>query len=101
MEISTLQEISLHQQNLERIELLDTACRDLKILYLQNNLIGKIEHVGRLKELKYLNLALNNITRVENLQGCESLEKLDLTVNFIADLESVTTLKHNHFLKEL
>lgn len=31
-EISTLEEISLHQQDLCRIELLDTACRDLKIL---------------------------------------------------------------------
>jgi hypothetical protein len=35
-----------------RIELLDTACRDLKILYLQNNLIGRIEHVSRLRQLE-------------------------------------------------
>ena len=50
-----------------RIELLDTACRDLKILYLQNNLIGKIENLRRLKLLDYLNLALNNIKVVEGL----------------------------------
>ena len=53
-----------------RIEHLDRWCKGLKILYLQNNLIARIENVGRLKQLQYLNLALNNIERVENLQ-CE------------------------------
>eukprot|EP00051_Salpingoeca_urceolata_P023027 m.386519 g.386519 ORF g.386519 m.386519 type:complete len:467 (+) comp20054_c0_seq6:2915-4315(+) len=101
MELSTLEEISLHQENLERIEGIDQYCRRLKILYLQNNLIGKIENVGRLKELEYLNLALNNITRLENLQGCESLRKLDLTVNFIGDLTTVKSLAENRELREL
>lgn len=32
----------MHQQEIERLERIDTWCRDLKILYLQNNLIGKI-----------------------------------------------------------
>ena len=52
-----------------RIEHLDRWCKGLKILYLQNNLIARIENVGRLKQLQYLNLALNNIERVENLQS--------------------------------
>lgn len=47
--LSTLQEISLHQQNLEKIELLGHASRGLKILYLQNNLISKIENLHHLK----------------------------------------------------
>ena len=47
--LSTLQHISLHQQNIERIELLGHACRDLRILYLQNNLISKIENLHHLK----------------------------------------------------
>lgn len=47
--LSTLQEITLHQQNIERIELLGYACRNLKILYLQNNIIAKIENLHRLK----------------------------------------------------
>lgn len=47
--LSTLQQISLHQQNIERIELLGHACRDLRILYLQNNLISKIENLHHLK----------------------------------------------------
>jgi len=46
-EIFSLEEISLHQQEIERIELLDKLCRDLKIVYLQSNLIPKI---GKLHE---------------------------------------------------
>lgn len=40
--IFSLEELSLHQQEIERLEHIDKWCRDLKILYLQNNLIGKI-----------------------------------------------------------
>ncbi|XP_021242773.1 protein tilB homolog isoform X3 [Numida meleagris] len=100
-EIFSLEEISLHQQEIEKLEYLDKWCRDLKILYLQNNLIPKIENVGKLKKLEYLNVALNNIERIENLEGCEELKKLDLTANFIGELSSVETLKYNIHLKEL
>ncbi|XP_050993543.1 dynein axonemal assembly factor 11 [Labeo rohita] len=100
-EIFSLEEVSLHQQDIERIEHIDKWCRDLKILYLQNNLIPKIENVGRLKKLEYLNLALNNIEVIENLEGCESLQKLDLTVNFVGTLSSVESLKQNLHLREL
>lgn len=97
-EIFSLEELSLHQQDIEKIEYLDKWCKELKILYLQDNLISKIENVGKLKQLEYLNLALNNITRIENLEGCESLEKLDLTVNFVGQVSSVSNLKGNeHF----
>lgn len=41
-EIFSLEEISLHQQEIEKLEYLDKWCRDLKILYLQNNLIPKL-----------------------------------------------------------
>lgn len=101
-EICTLEELSLHQCDIERIEHLDKWCRDLKILYLQSNLIPRIENVSRLKKLEYLNLALNNITLIENLQGCESLNKLDLTVNFVAKVTfSVENLCVNKALREL
>ncbi|KAK2142007.1 hypothetical protein LSH36_1006g00020 [Paralvinella palmiformis] len=99
--IATLEELSLHQQDIECIEYLDKWCRDLKILYLQSNLIPKIENVGRLKKLEYLNLALNNIERIENLEGCESLKKLDLTVNFVGQLTTIKSLKDLTHLKEL
>lgn len=98
-EIFSLEEVSLHQQDLERIEHIGRWCRDLRILYLQNNLIPRIgiysichlisssllntissishalcvcpENLGRLKKLEYLNLALNNIELIENLEGEE------------------------------
>lgn len=40
--LSTLKEITLHQFELEKIELVGDLCRQLQILYLQNNLIQKI-----------------------------------------------------------
>ncbi|XP_076441327.1 dynein axonemal assembly factor 11-like [Babylonia areolata] len=101
LQISTLEEVSLHQQDIERIEHIDKWCRELKILYLQSNLIPKIENVSRLKKLEYLNLALNNVERVENLEGCESLKKLDLTVNFVGELTSIECLKGSYNLEEI
>ena len=80
--LSTLEEIALHQLDIDKIEVLN-GCRNLQIVYLQHNLISKIEGLHRLKQLDYLNLALNNITKIENLEGCEALRKLDLTVNFV------------------
>uniref|UniRef100_A0A0X3NHU6 Protein tilB homolog n=1 Tax=Schistocephalus solidus TaxID=70667 RepID=A0A0X3NHU6_SCHSO len=100
-EIFSLEELTLHQQDIERIEFLDKHCRKLKILYLQSNLISRIENLNRLKELEYLNLALNNIEVIENLEGCESLTKLDLTVNFIGDLTSVENLQNLENLRDL
>uniref|UniRef100_T1JDN6 Dynein axonemal assembly factor 11-like CS domain-containing protein n=1 Tax=Strigamia maritima TaxID=126957 RepID=T1JDN6_STRMM len=99
--IFSLEEIALHQEDIERIENLDKWCRELKILLLQSNLIAKLENLNKLKKLEYLNLALNNITIIENLQGCESLNKLDLTINFIGKLTSVDSLKENEQLKSL
>ncbi|EFJ41202.1 hypothetical protein VOLCADRAFT_68532 [Volvox carteri f. nagariensis] len=101
--ISTLEEVALHQQNIEKIELLGQLCPKLKILYLQNNLIGKIQNLHKLKELEYLNMAVNNVTKLQNLQRCESLKKLDLTINFIgkAGLLTVESLRANIHLEEL
>nr|XP_039253910.1 protein tilB homolog [Styela clava] len=100
-EIYTLEEISLHQQDIEKIEYLDKWCKDLKILYLQSNLIDKIENVGKLKKLEYLNLALNNVAKIENMQGCESLQKLDLTLNFVSEVTTIESLRSNYFLEEI
>lgn len=72
--LSTLEEISLHQLELEKIENLDKYCRHLRILYLQNNIIEKIENLEKLKELEYLNLAVNNISLIEHLEQNESLK---------------------------
>ncbi|GFS87479.1 protein tilB homolog [Nephila pilipes] len=100
-EIFSLEEISLHQRNIKKIEHIDRWCRDLKILYLHSNLISKIENLSRLKKLEYVNFTLNNLTRIENLNGCESLKKLDFTANFIGELTSIETLQGNYNLEEL
>lgn len=99
--IGTLEELSLHQEDIEKIEHIQNWCRELKILLLQGNLIAKIENLNRLKWLEYLNLSLNNIEVIENLEQLESLTKLDLTLNFIADLQSVAHLRDNYNLREL
>ena len=82
--ISSLEELALHQEELETLdECLGQTCRFLKILLLQNNIISKMENLHHMKDLEYLNLALNNITIIEGLDRCEFLNKLDLTINFI------------------
>eukprot|EP00927_Polykrikos_kofoidii_P071574 TRINITY_DN67832_c0_g1_i1.p1 TRINITY_DN67832_c0_g1~~TRINITY_DN67832_c0_g1_i1.p1 ORF type:complete len:420 (+),score=81.88 TRINITY_DN67832_c0_g1_i1:109-1368(+) len=99
-----LEEIALHQQEIEKIENLERCCRHIKILLLQNNIIPKMEGLNKLRELEYLNLTLNNIEKIEGIENCESLKKLDLTVNFV-DLESfeesVHNLKANVMLEDL
>ena len=103
--ISSLEEVSLHQEEIEQInDVLNTTCRKLKIIYLQNNLIPKMENLFHLKDLQYLNLALNNITKIEGLQSCEFIKKLDLTVNFIdydTFKESIEHLQSRSCLNEL
>lgn len=90
--------------DIEKIECLETYTRNLKILYLQNNLIGKMEGLNKLKCLEYLNLAVNNIKKIEGIKFCESLYKLDLTLNFI-DYEnfrsSLEHLEYTDTLREL
>lgn len=96
-----LKEITLHQQDLERIDVINDECKELEILYLQNNLISKIENLFHLKHLWYLNLAINNIRVIENLEPLESLKKLDLTLNFICELTSIQKLQANPNLRQL
>ena len=86
--LTTLEEVSLHQQDIKEIAYLDVYCRHLKILYLQSNLIDKMQGLSKLKELEYLNLAVNSIKVIEGIKRCESLNKLDLTLNFV-DVEDL------------
>lgn len=86
------------------MENLDVYCRHLRILYLQNNIIERLEGVSKLKELEYINLAVNNVGLIENIKGCESLQKLDMTLNFveIEDLEeSIDNLCELNDFREL
>lgn len=43
--IYTLEELSLHQENIEKIEHIQELCRELKILLLQSNLIPRIGNI--------------------------------------------------------
>jgi len=47
--LAELQELRLHQQNIEAIELIGQACRQLRILYLTNNLISSLRGLEHLK----------------------------------------------------
>ncbi|EFC48009.1 hypothetical protein NAEGRDRAFT_31069 [Naegleria gruberi] len=101
-QLSNLKEITLHQFEIESInEVLGIYCRELQILYLQNNLIRVIQNLHHLKDLRYLNLAVNNITSISGLGSNEHLEKLDLTANFVWDLLSVESLRENYKLREM
>ena len=71
--LADLEEITLHQLEIERIEVIGTLCRKLRILYLQNNIISRIENLYHCKELRYLNLALNNVERIEGLACVRAL----------------------------
>ena len=88
--ISTMEEVALHQRNIDRITLLNSACRELRILYLQNNNISRIENINRLKELRYINLAINKIRCVEGLYRCEMLTKIDSSPENDYSMNSLT-----------
>ncbi len=62
--LADLQEMTLHQQNIEVIELIGQACRHLKILYLTNNLISSLHGLEHMKA---------------RLQTCASLRALNRT----------------------
>ena len=106
--VSTLEEIALHQEELEAIGpiIARTCGKTLKILLLQNNVISYMSpaDLRLMKSLEYLNLALNNISKIEGIDHCECLKKLDLTLNFIdVDTleESINNLQSCHSLREL
>jgi len=101
-ELSTLEEVAMHQDEIGVLtNVLERFTPRLRILYLQNNYIAKLQHLSRLTELEYINLALNNITVIEGLEGCEKLRKLDLTCNFVVDILCIDVLAANPCLKEL
>ena len=106
--VSSLEELALHQEEIQSIgPLLGRTCgKTLKILLLQNNVIDTMDHaeLKLFRSLEYLNLALNNINKIQGIRGMEWLKKLDLTLNFInvdALEESVNELSGCRSLEEL
>lgn len=61
----TMEELVLQEESIERIDkTLGILCPHLKILYMPNNLIPRLQNLHKLKELEYLNISLNNILKV-------------------------------------
>ena len=98
---NSVEEVSLHQLNITKIENIDKYCKGIKILYLQDNAIQKLENLKRLKCLQYLNVSMNVIEKIEGLEGCENLTKLDLTLNFVGQISTILNLRKNQHLEEL
>ncbi|XP_027501488.1 protein tilB homolog isoform X1 [Corapipo altera] len=110
-EIFSLEEISLHQQEIEKLEYLDKWCRDLKILYLQNNLIPKIDIFGSDEDCCYpipslplfsipkrkcspltVNLLIpigHGENNTENVSKLKKLEYLNVALNNIERIENL------------
>mmetsp|Transcript_30489 Transcript_30489/g.72531 ORF Transcript_30489/g.72531 Transcript_30489/m.72531 type:complete len:464 (-) Transcript_30489:70-1461(-) len=107
--VSSLEELALHQEDLQCIgPILGRTCgKTLRILLLQNNVIERMDpsHLKLFRSLEYVNLALNNISKIQMPRGgLEWLRKLDLTLNFIgldSLEESIDNLAPCRSLEEL
>ncbi|XP_052805873.1 leucine-rich repeat-containing protein 46-like [Mya arenaria] len=69
---------------IDSLELLGKACTNL---YLQSNLIERIENLDCLVNLTFISLANNRIRRIENLQRLQKLLFLDVSENQISQVE--------------
>jgi len=82
-----LTHVHLDREQIGEIDNLAEYLGDVTHLYLQQNLIEKIENLEFLHRLKFICLANNRIERVENLSMLSNLKFLDLSHNCIADLD--------------
>uniref|UniRef100_A0AAQ6IJB3 Dynein regulatory complex subunit 3 n=1 Tax=Anabas testudineus TaxID=64144 RepID=A0AAQ6IJB3_ANATE len=101
--VSKAQGINLNQVNrlsLEYILMIDHLWEftSLTMLYLNNNLIEKIEGLDHLINLTWLNLSFNRIGKIEGLESLQKLEVLNLSNNRISVIENMDKLeKLTHF----
>lgn len=58
-----------------------SLCRNLVMLYLDDNHLNNVRGFGTLIELKILSLSRNEIRSLDGLQTCESLEILNVAGN--------------------
>jgi len=82
-----LTHVHLDREQIGEIDNLAEYLGDVTHLYLQQNLIEKIENLEFLHRLKFICLANNRIKRVENLSMLSNLKFLDLSHNCIADFD--------------
>ncbi|RNA22986.1 leucine-rich repeat-containing 46 [Brachionus plicatilis] len=83
-----LTQIHLDRENIDEIDNLVEYLGDIRNLYLQHNLIRKIENLEFFKNLKFLVLSNNKIERVENLKQLNNLKFLDLSFNLIESFQT-------------
>lgn len=80
-----------------------SSCIHLKVLYLHNNVLHKIENLTKLTQLTHLYLQWNQIDRIENLSSLKSLRTLFLGNNKISrleNLEKLTNLEELHIERQ-
>jgi Leucine-rich repeat (LRR) protein len=81
--ILKLTHVHLDRENINLIDNLAEFLGPVTNLYLQHNLIEKIENLEFLTKLKILLLSHNHIKTVENLKSLNNLKYLDLSYNQI------------------
>lgn len=82
-----LTHIHLDRENIIAIDNLAEYLGPITNLYLQHNLINKIENLEFLTNLKFLVISHNQIEKVENLRCLKQLKFLDLSYNLIDDVD--------------
>jgi Leucine-rich repeat (LRR) protein len=78
-----LTHIHLDRENIVMIDNLAEYLGPITNLYLQHNLIERIENLEFLTNLKFLVLSNNRIKKIENLKCLKKLKFLDLSFNLI------------------
>ncbi len=98
MQLLKLTHIHLDREQICEIDNLAEYLGDVTNLYLQGNLIRRIENLEFLHKLKFLILSNNQIERIENLNALKQLKLLDLSYNLIDRVDVQELPKHLAFL---
>ena len=62
----------------------------MKTLYLQENIIGKIENLESMTELDTLNLSKNFVSKIENISHMKKLTTLIMSNNNLTSADSIS-----------
>ena len=93
-----LTHIHLDRENIEEIDNIAEYLGEVTHLYLQYNLIKKIEILDFLVNIKFLILSNNKIEKIENLTCLKRLKLLDLSHNLIDKIDVYELPKSLSFL---
>lgn len=68
-------------------------CKNLRVIYLQNNALTRIENLDFAENLTNLYMQHNNLTKIDNLGALRNLTKLCLGHNCISVVEGLENLE--------